>query len=104
MSSLGGPNERFDSAAICEMWKEGFKDLDAVNHLGGNYIVTFKDSDNAQVLAYATATHYKQSAQNGTTRDFVGTYDLGLIKSEYGWRIRSFTYQLKYMQGNLSLE
>ena len=104
MSSLNGPEERFSSAAICDMWKEGFKDIDAINHLGGNYIVNLKNDNKAHVHAYATATHYKQSAKNGTTREFVGTYDLELSKIEHGWRIHSFTYHLKYMQGNLRLE
>ena len=104
MSSLGGPVDEFTSGAICDMWKEGFKDLDAINHLGGNYIVNIHGNGTANVLAYATATHYKQSAKKGTTREFVGTYDLGLANTEGGWRIESFTYNLKYMQGNLELE
>ena len=104
MTSLNGPKERFASTAICDMWKEGFADLDAVNHLSGNYIIDVRDDNSAHVHAYATATHYKQSAKNGTTREFVGTYDLELTKSESGWRIHSFMYQLKYMQGNLGLD
>ena len=104
MSSLGGPVDEFASGAICDMWSEGFKDLDAINHLGGNYIVNIQSAGTASVLAYATATHYKKSAKQGTTREFVGTYDLGLKNTENGWRIDSFTYKLKYMQGNLELE
>ena len=104
MSSLNGPRENFTSRAICDMWQEGFKDLDAINHLGGNYLVTIQDSDIAKVKAYATATHYKASATQGQTREFVGTYDLGLIKQKGGWRINTFTYYLKYMSGNVALE
>ena len=103
MSSLGGPNEEISSKDICDMWQEGFKDLDAINHLGGNYLVDIPTDSTAKVFAYATATHYKQSAKNGTTREFVGTYDLGFTKTDVGWRISSFTYQLKYMQGNIDL-
>ena len=104
MSSLGGPNEEISSKDICDMWQEGFKDLDAINHLGGNYLVDIPGDTTAKVFAYATATHYKQSAKNGTTREFVGTYDLGFTKTDLGWRISSFTYQLKYMQGNIDLQ
>ena len=104
MSSLGGPNEKITSKAICDMWEEGFKDLDAINHLSGNYLVDILTENKASVYAYATATHYRQNAKNGTTREFVGTYDLGLTKTEAGWRISSFTYQLKYMQGNIDLQ
>ncbi len=104
MSSLQGPQDTFSSKAICDMWKEGFKDLDAVNHLGGNYLVTLSGTDEASVYAYATATHFKESATLGKTREFVGTYDLNLIRNSQGWRINSFKYNLKYMNGNLGLE
>ncbi len=104
MSSLNGPKDNFSSTAICEMWQEGFKDLDSVNHLGGNYLVSLQDQENAKVKAYATATHFKASATKGQTRDFVGTYDLGLVKQNGIWLINSFTYSLKYMSGNLGLE
>ena len=104
MSSLNGPNEKLTARAICDMWEEGFKDLDSVNHLGGNYLVTIKDENSASVFAYATATHYKEKAENGKTREFVGTYDLDLIRNENGWRISAFTYTLKYLTGNIGLE
>ncbi len=104
MSSLNGPNETFSSDEICEMWAEGFKGIDAVNHLGGNYLVQFDSDVSASVFAYSTATHFKQNATKGQTREFVGTYDLKLQKEEKGWRIHSFTYRLKYLSGNAALE
>lgn len=104
MSSLNGPNQLFSSEEICDMWAEGFKGLDAVNHLGGNYLVLFENEESASVFAYATATHYKASATKGKTREFVGTYDLKLAREEVGWRISAFKYTLKYMSGNIDLE
>ncbi len=85
------------------MWEEGFKELDAVNHLAGNYLVNLESGDKATVFAYATATHFKEAATRGNTREFVGTYDLKLTRSENGWRIHSFIYHLKYATGNLEL-
>lgn len=104
MSSLGGSKSLLASSAICEMWAEGFKDIDSVNHLGGNYLVELQSKDAATVMAYATATHYKEDATKGKTREFVGTYNLDLIKGENGWRINAFTYNLKYLNGNVTLE
>ena len=102
MTSLGGNAEEHSARTICDMWAEGFNDLDAINHLGGNYL--FETAENtATIFAYATATHYKDSAKNGKTREFVGTYDLKAIRTESGWRIYSFVYHLKYMNGNLDL-
>jgi|SRR6187200_2196989 len=102
MSSIGGEKKEMTSKAICELWKNGFKDIDCVNHLAGNYIVTIQDTT-ATVFAYATATHYKESASKGKTREFVGTYDIGLLKPGIGWRIYKFKYDLKYSTGNIDL-
>ncbi|MEO5977110.1 MAG: nuclear transport factor 2 family protein [Chryseolinea sp.] len=100
MSSLGGLNEVTTAKNICEIWRTGFAGIDSVNHLAGNYIIDI-NSDNATVFAYATATHYKKSAKSGTTREFVGTYDLHLMNTENRWRIDKFKYTLKYANGNL---
>ena len=103
MSSLGGPAERMTPFQICEMWAEGFKGIDSVNHLAGNVLVEMVDNNNAKAFAYATATHYKADALNGKTREFVGTYDIKLDNHIEGWRINSLTYNLKYTTGNLEL-
>ena len=103
MSSLGGPAELMTAKAICEMWESGFEGIDAINHLAGNYLVSVHGTE-AGVFAYATATHFKEAALHGKTREFVGTYQLGMRKVEAGWRIHRFTYTLKYMTGNLTLD
>lgn len=103
MSSLGGPKSPLSAKQICEMWAEGFKGIDAVNHLAGNFLVDI-EGDSAKVFAYATATHYKKSATQGNTREFVGTYDLHLENTVAGWRINSFIYHLKYTGGNVELK
>jgi len=102
MSSLGGEKKIMTAKAICELWENGFKGIDSVNHLAGNYIINIHDTT-AIVFAYATATHYKKSATQGKTREFVGTYDIGLLKQSIGWRIYKFKYSLKYATGNMDL-
>ena len=104
MTSLGGEAKEMAAIEICNMWNEGFKGIDAINHLAGNYLVQTNSNDTAQVFAYATAHHYKKDAKNGPTREFVGTYDIHLSKGSQGWRILKLTYHLKYMTGNLTLE
>ncbi|NUY82358.1 nuclear transport factor 2 family protein [Flavobacterium sp. MAH-1] len=102
MSSVGGENKKTTSKAICDLWQQGFKGIDSINHLAGNYIVNIHESI-ATVFAYATATHYKDTATNGKTREFVGSYDIALVKQPEGWRIFKFKYTLKYANGNLNL-
>ncbi len=103
MSSMGGEPMDTTPQAIAAMWKEGFKGLDAVNHLSGNHLVKLSADGEAEAFCYATATHYKESATQGTTREFVGTYDFKLKRLEHGWRIYHFVYALKYATGNLEL-
>lgn len=102
MSSLGGKKAETTSKEICDTWQKGFVGIDSINHLAGNYLVHIHDTT-ATVFAYATATHYKTSATKGKTREFVGTYDISLLKHGYGWRIYQFKYDLKYSTGNLDL-
>ncbi len=103
MSAMGGKKMDTTSEVICDTWAEGFKGLDAMNHLAGNFLVSEEDEHTATVFCYATATHYKESATKGKTRTYVGTYNLGLTKTSGGWRINRFAYKLKYEAGNVKL-
>lgn len=103
MSSLGGEVAKKTSQQICEEWDKSFEGLDAVNHLAGNYIIDI-DNNSANDFAYATATHYKNSTVNGKTREFVGSYNLHLVKTGIAWKIDKFKYNLKYARGNLELK
>ena len=103
MTSVGGMKDELSSQAICDMWAKGFDGIDHVHHHAGNYIIHPHDST-AHVTCYATATHYKASATKGSTRDFIGSYDIRLMKGAGGWRIYEFKYDLKFMKGNISLD
>jgi hypothetical protein len=104
MVSMGAERpERLSSREICYRWEKAFEALDAVHHQAGNYIVEI-DGDQANVLAYSIASHYKESANKEKTREYVGSYDLHLVKTFGGWRIDKFKFNLKYSAGNLALE
>ena len=104
MSSAGGNKpQRLEASAICKMWAEGFAGLDAIHHQAGHYLINVS-GDKADIFAYAVATHYKKAAKNGTTRSFVGSYDLKAELTDKGWRLSQFKYNLKYIDGNASLE
>ncbi len=104
MVSVGAKTvETKTSEEITQMWDAGFDGLDAVHHQAGNYIVDI-EGDNADVKAYAIASHYKKAATEGNIREFIGSYDIGLIRDSQGWRINEFKYNLKYLDGNLELK
>lgn len=104
MVSMGADkSEHVSSREICSRWEKTFEQLDAVHHQAGNYLV--KISENAaEVYTYAIASHYREAAKKVKTREFVGSYDLHLIKTMSGWRIDKFKYNLKYSTGNMTLE
>ena len=103
VTSLGAPKaETMTAQQICDAWKEGFKDLDAIHHQAGTFIIDI-EGNSATAKAYAIASHYKKDASKGTTREFVGSYDFHLQKSDGGWKLDSFKFNLKYMGGNLDL-
>lgn len=105
MSSAGGAERAtLSPQKICDMWKTGFEGIDAIHHQAGNYLVTISEDVNAEVLCYAVAMHYKKSASRGNVREFVGTYNIMLAFTDHGWRINGFKYNLKFIQGNATLE
>lgn len=104
MQSAGGGEPTTKRAEeICTMWQTGFNGLDAVHHQAGHYLIAV-NGDDATVYGYAVATHYKAAAKNGKVRTFVGSYELKAARTEKGWRLTSFKYNLKYINGNTSLQ
>jgi hypothetical protein len=105
MSSLGaGEPRKLSAREICEGWKHGFDGIDQIHHQSGNFIVDFQSEIEAKIFCYAIAIHYKQSATQGKTREFVGSYDLHASLTDLGWRLDSFNYKLKYVNGNADLK
>ena len=103
-SSLGaGEPCSMEAIEVCNSWEEGLRGLDAIHHQAGHYIINVVH-DNADIYGYATASHFKKSATKGNTRTFVGSYDLKAERSSMGWRLSQFKFNLKYMEGNVSLE
>lgn len=104
MISMGAQKEETVSAReICSRWEKAFEKLDAVHHQAGNFILDIKEGE-AEVIAYSIASHYKESAKKEKTREFVGSYNLHLVRNHAGWRIDKFKYNLKYSKGNMTLE
>jgi hypothetical protein len=88
---------------IAAMWDVGLKPLKAVHHQVGNFVVSASGS-HATVFCYGIAGHYLPNASGRNTRTFVGSYDFGLERHDGRWRISSFKFNLKYLDGNLDLE
>jgi hypothetical protein len=85
------------------MWDQGLRDIDEIHHQSGHYIITVNNTA-ADVYAYGVATHYRAAATRGNTRTFVGSYDIKTERTANGWRINYLKFNLKYLDGNLTLE
>jgi hypothetical protein len=103
MTSSGGEAAELPAHQVCDLWRIGFTGLDSIHHQAGNYIISV-DGENADIFGYAIAMHYKKDTTRGNTRTFTGSYDLKAKKSANGWRLSQFKYNLKYNDGNISLE
>lgn len=90
------------ATAITAMWDKGLKALEAIHHQTGNYTVTI-NGNQAEVNCYGTAWHYRQHPSGRNTRVFVGSYTLKLEKGTAGWRINTFIFHKKFIDGNLEL-
>jgi hypothetical protein len=104
MTSLaGGQPAEMAGADLAEAWETGLKPIQAIHHQTGNYRVTVL-GDQAEAFCYGTAIHYRPTRSGRNVRTFVGSYDFRLARLETKWRITSFRFNLKYVDGNLEME
>ena len=103
-SLVGGEAETRSAEAIAAGWEEGLRPLEQVHHQAGNFRVQL-DGGRATASCYGIAYHYRRHPSGRSTRVFVGTYDFGLERDTDGrWRITSFRFVVRFVDGNLTLE
>lgn len=104
MTSLGGGSAGdLTPEQIALGWEEGLRPVEAIHHQAGNYRVDVQ-GDQATAFCYAIASHFRATRSGRNTRTFVGSYDLHLLRIEGRWLIDAFRFNLKYVDGNRSLE
>ena len=104
MSSMGaGPEAVVPARQVVDSWETGLKPLQAIHHQTGNHRVEIR-GDRATAFCYGIAYHYLPNPTGRDTRTFVGTYDFELVKLEGTWRITAMRFNLKFREGNASLE
>lgn len=103
MTSVGAEKvEVLEPKQITKMWEEGLGSLDAIHHQAGNYKVEIRDNK-AITFCYGIASHFKKNNSEKNTRTFVGSYNFHLSKIDKDWKIDSFKFNLKYVDGNINL-
>ncbi len=87
---------------IAEAWEDGLRDLQAIHHQVGNFLVT-GEPDGASVFCYGIAYHYLPERSNRNTKIFVGSYTLHLVKQAESWKVDKFSFNEKFVAGNTHL-
>lgn len=102
-SMTGGKPVKMTPQQIADGWEKGLKGITAVHHQAGNYIVTL-NRKSADVFCYAVAFHYLPNPSGRNVRIFVGSYNFHLVESGNSWKIDSFRFNLKFVEGNKNLQ
>ncbi len=97
-----GNPELLSRDQIIQDWQEGLECLEAIHHQVGNFLVRLHENE-VIVFCYGIAYHYLPSRSNRNTKLFVGSYDISLIPEGGGWKITAFTFNSKFVAGNLKL-
>ncbi len=104
MTSLaGGEAATLTPQQIADGWDAGLEPIKHVHHQAGNFLIDLK-GDSAHASCYAVAWHYRETRSGENTRVFVGSYDFDLHRREKQWRIATFKFNLKFIEGNPKLE
>ena len=104
MTSLaGGEPTTHTPAEIAGAWERGLAPIEHVHHQVGNFHVQL-DGAEADASCYGIAYHYRRHPSGRNTRVFVGTYAFRLREEEERWRVCSFRFQVKFVEGNQTLE
>jgi hypothetical protein len=105
MSSLGaGPASRRTPDEIAGGWAEGLKGVEALHHQAGNFRVAVYEG-RATASCYGIAYHFRKTRSGRNTRTFVGSYAFLFERGgQHGWRITSFRFDAKFVDGNSDLE
>jgi hypothetical protein len=102
-SAGGGEPAVLSPEQITNGWQEGLKNLKAIHHQSGNFIIDI-DNETAHVFCYGIAIHYLPNSKGQNTRTFVGSYNFQLVKRNSLWLINKFRFNLKFIDGNSDLE
>jgi hypothetical protein len=101
MTSLtGGEPFTLPAAEITDAWERAFRPLSAVHHQVGNFRVDLGDGE-ATASCYGIAYHHRQARAGHSTRTFVGSYDFHLRREDSGWKVDSFRFNCKFIDGRL---
>ena len=105
-SVAGGAPATLTPEQITRGWDAGLQPIEQVHHQIGNVTIDVgRAGAKATATCYGIAYHYRNTKSGRNTRVFVGTYDFELREvNPVDWRICAFRFNLKFIDGNRTLE
>ncbi len=104
-SLTGGEPETMTPQEITARWDENLREIKALHHQAGNFVVDLHGDNYAHVLCYGIAYHFQPNESGRNTRAFVGSYEFDVERgSDDLWRLTSFWFDCKFVDGNAGLK
>jgi hypothetical protein len=100
--NLAGVGVLNSPQALVDLCRRTLQDLDATQHLQGNYVVEVT-GDNATASCYLQANHFAENLPGGDEFVVWAKYRDDFVRTEKGWRIKMRRLETIHTAGNQSL-
>jgi hypothetical protein len=101
-SLFGGEPVTIGADEFVEGWRQSLDNLDAVNHLVANHVITLK-GDEATCAANMQGVHVFHNPSGDDMWTVGGRHDYQLTRTADGWRISGLTFTISWATGNMNI-
>jgi SnoaL-like domain len=101
-SLFGGEPVTLGADEFVEGWRQSLDNLDAVNHLVANHVVTL-EGDEARCAANMQGVHVLHNPSGDDMWNVGGRHDYQLKRTADGWRIAGLTFTIAWATGNMNI-
>jgi SnoaL-like domain len=101
-SLFGGEPVTLGADEFVEGWRQSLDNLDAVNHLVANHVITLS-GDEATCAANMQGVHVFHNPSGDDMWTVGGRHDYQLTRTADGWRISGLTFTISWATGNMNI-
>jgi hypothetical protein len=101
-SLFGGEPVTLGADEFVEGWRQSLDNLDAVNHLVANHVITL-EGDKAKCAANMQGVHVFHNPSGDDMWNVGGRHDYQLQRTAAGWRIAGLTFTISWATGNMNI-
>jgi SnoaL-like domain len=101
-SLFGGEPVTLGADEFVEGWRQSLDNLDAVNHLVANHVITL-EGDKAKCAANMQGVHVFHNPSGDDMWNVGGRHDYQLERTADGWLIAGLTFTISWATGNMNI-